>query len=53
MADGEVSGTINVEVIYKEAGGSGVKSSDITGGGGGGGASGGGAAADKKRLQAY
>jgi len=50
MADGEVSGTINVEVIYKEAGGSGVTPSDITGGGGGGGASGGGAAADKKKT---
>jgi len=33
MPDGEVSGTINVEVIYKEAGGAGVSASDVTGGG--------------------
>jgi len=48
MAD--VSGTINVEVIYKDAGGSGgFTPSDITGGSSGG-ASGGGAAADKKKT---
>jgi len=35
MADGEVNGTINVEVIYREAGGGGgFKASDITGGSG-------------------
>jgi|TARA_R110000824_G_scaffold305618_1_gene493419 hypothetical protein len=51
MAD--VSGTINVEVIYKEAGGSGASASDITGGGGGGSASGSAAAADKKKNSGF
>jgi len=52
MPDGEVSGTINVQVIYKEAGGAGVSASDITGGGSGK-ASGAAAAADTKKNNRF
>jgi hypothetical protein len=52
MPDGEVSGTINVEVIYKEAGGAGIASGAPTSGMGGMGAASGSEAASETKKKA-
>jgi len=52
MPDGEVSGTINVEVIYKEAGGAGIASGAPTSGMGGMGAANGSEAASETKKKA-